>query len=274
MRAALLCCAVLAVFIAGASPAQDHGDAVRLDDFALPAAAQPFPVEQLTKGDKLPAPEQHADRTLASPPPSEPGGAMPSQLSAAGEDSAMTQLAATGQSRTALTGSVADPRDRPPGAVTRIGGHDRCDPQAVQAVYAECLRILERRSDEFSAPKAPTLSAEQRLLAEQRQGDETMTPSSALRLRLASVAQPDADLASNQELASVYLREPENPVVVPAAEPEAKRLRGPAPGLGPAAALYWRLTPMLSPLVAQPLETSGSQPMNMMKSFAVATAER
>ena len=223
MRRAFLCCGSLAVVAAGPLLAQEQADPARLDDFALPAAAQPLPVEQLTTGDTLRAPPQHADRTLATPPPSEAGGAMPAQLSAPGTGGTIAQLAGTGQSRTALTGSVADPKDRPPGAVTRIGGHDRCDPQSVQAVYAECLRILELRSDEFSAPKAPTLSAEQRLLAEQQQGDETMTPSSALRLRLATVAQPDAELPSNQELASVYFGEPDKPIVEQAPEPEPEQ---------------------------------------------------
>ncbi len=232
MRWRLLWCGIMAVSAAGPALGQDQADPVRLDDFALPAAAKPLPVEQLTKGDNLPAPQQDADRTLAAPPLSEPTGAMPAQLSAPGAGGTITQLAGTGQSRTALTGSIADPKDRPPGAVTRIGGHDRCDPQSVQAVYAECLRILELRSAEFSAPEAPKLSAEQRLLAEQRQGDETMTASSALRLRLATVAQPDAELASNQELASVYLKEPENPVVEQAPEPEPSAYAELLQGLG------------------------------------------
>jgi len=232
MRKALLWCGALTVLAAGPLLAQEQADPARLDDFAVPAAAQSLPVEQLTTGDTLRAPPQQADRTLASPSRSEPGSAMPAQLSAPGAGGTITQLAGTGQSRTALTGSVADPKDRPPGAVARIGGHDRCDPQSVQAVYAECLRILELRSDEFSAPKAPTLSAEQRLLAEQRQGDETMTPSSAMRLRLATVAQPDAELPSNQELASVYLKEPENPVAEQAPEPEPSAYAALLEGLG------------------------------------------
>jgi hypothetical protein len=232
MRLAVLCGGTLTVLVGWPVLAQEPADPARLDDFALPATAQPLPVEQLTTGDTLRTPPQQADRTLASPPLSEPGGAMPAQLSAPGGGGTITQLAGTGQSRTALTGSVADPKDRPPGAVTRIGGHDRCDPQSVQAVYAECLRILELRSDEFSAPKAPTLSAEQRLLAEQRQGDDTVSPSNALRLRLATVAQPDAELPSNQELASVYLKEPEKPVVQQAPEPEPSAYAALLQGLG------------------------------------------
>ena len=70
------------------------------------------------------------------------------------------------------------------------------------------------------------------VLAEQRQGDETMTPSNAMRLRLATVAQPDAELPSNQELASVYLKEPENPVAEQAPEPEPSAYAALLEGLG------------------------------------------
>ena len=76
----------------------------------------------------------------------------------------------------------------------------------VQRVYAECLRILELRANEFEAPQAPRLTAEQTLLAERRERDEELSRTSpALRLRLATMSEPDADLASNQELASIYL---------------------------------------------------------------------
>ena len=79
MRLAVLCGGTLTVLAGWPVLAQDPA---RLDDFALPATAQPLPVEQLTTGDTLRTPPQQADRTLAAPTPSEPGGAMPAHMPA------------------------------------------------------------------------------------------------------------------------------------------------------------------------------------------------
>ncbi|WP_246844822.1 curli assembly protein CsgF [Altererythrobacter sp. TH136] len=63
-----------------------------------------------------------------------------------------------------------------------------------------------------SAPGPAILSPEQRLLGELRDSDDRLArSSSAMRLRLATTGEPDADLESNQELAAVYLGAPEAP---------------------------------------------------------------
>jgi len=143
---------------------------------------------------------------------------MPAQLSSTGAGGAVTQLPSTRDSRLSRGTSVSTTGDSAPGSVVRIGGKDRCDPQLTQKFYAECLRILELRSGEFNAPQPAALSAEQNLLVEQRQREEGLAErSSALRLRYATAMQPDADLASNQELASIYLAKP---APAPANEPE------------------------------------------------------
>lgn len=219
MRAAILGWSALALAYAAGSLAQDRSEPARLDDFALPKAADEQPrLEQLTTRDPAPLPVQTVDRSLARPAESEKSGTMPAQLSSTGGGGAMTQLGTTRESRPTQADAVSSTKDSAPGTVTRIGGQDRCDPQLAQRFYAECLRVLELRSAEFDAPQPATLSAEQRLLAEQRPREESLTGSSAaLRLRYATAMQPDADLESNQELAAIYL---DTPVPETAIEPE------------------------------------------------------
>jgi hypothetical protein len=198
--------------------AQDRSDPARLDDFALPATGPSSQVEQVTKGPVSSPPEQTRDRTLARPARSEPIGTVPAQLSAPNPSSDVSQLSSRGQSRLAPAGPATNPTDKLPGAVQRIGGQDRCDPQASQAAYAQCLRILELRADEFNAPSAPVLSPEQRLLGVMQPSEEGLVGSGGLRARQATRSQPDADVQSDQELASIYLAAP--PGAEPLPQPE------------------------------------------------------
>ncbi len=202
----------LMVLAGAAAHAQDDSDKVRLDDFSLPATEQAQPLEQVSRGTTAPLPEQARDRTLARPARSEAAGTTATQLTDTDDAGPVTQLASPTQSRTGLAGAAANPGDRVPGAVQRIGGQDKCDPQLERAALAECLRILELRAAEFSAPGPAVLSPEQRLLGELRDSDDRLArSSSAMRLRLATTGEPDADLESNQELAAVYLGAPEAP---------------------------------------------------------------
>lgn len=218
LRAAFL---LLALAAGTGLAAQEREDKVRLDDFALPATEQPVPLEQVTSDVPVPAPEQARDRTLARPARSEPASAATVQVSSPVAGGEVAQLATRSQSRAALSGAAANPADRVPGAVQRIGGQDKCDPQADKAAYAECLRILELRANEFTAPGPAVLSPEQRLLGELRQPDESLTrSSSAMRIRYAATGEPDADLESNQELAAVYLGNGDAPPQPLPAEPD------------------------------------------------------
>ncbi|MGX7952843.1 hypothetical protein ACWPM1_09790 [Tsuneonella sp. HG249] len=201
--------------------AQDRSDRVRLDDFALPAPEQPLRVDQVPGSGSAAMPQQSVDRTLGTAVRSEPSGAMPSQVSTADSAAPMRQLVDTAQSRTALTGAVSNAKDSQPGGVQRIGGADRCDPQLARRVYLECLRILELRADEFDAPQPATLSPEQRLLAEQREMRDTQPGSfTMLRAKIAGGEQPDADLESYQELASIYLSGTDQPAEPTPTEPD------------------------------------------------------
>jgi hypothetical protein len=215
--------------------AQETGDKARLDDFAVATSQERLKVEQVTPDTLAPAAAQARDRTLAQPARTEAAGRMPAQVSSPQQGGEVAQLATRGQSRSALGGATANPADRIPGGVQRIGGHDRCDPAQEKSAYAECLRILELRANEFQAPEAPTLSPEQRLLGQMRVPGERLADMGNLRLRYATTGQPDADLESNQELAAVVLSTQsagQAPAETPAAEDDNGKLADVLQALG------------------------------------------
>ena len=206
-RPARLAAAVALFALASPAGAQDGGDKARLDDFALPRDQAAPRVEQLGgAGSALPAAETPAgDRGVTIPGPPQVERAPVPQLSRPGEIAPAAQLSDRGESRELAAGSVSSHGDSRPQASAPILGSDSCDPQLDTEQRERCLRILERRAAEFSAPEAPRLSAEQVLLAERGDdGERLAATSSDLRLRLAA-GDPDAESASNQELASIYL---------------------------------------------------------------------
>lgn len=210
MRIAGLASVLLAHILLGAAPVSAQ-DRARLDDFALPASEQATAIEQLPSAGPLP-PAQRRDRSLAVPaPPAAAPRPLDQLTSAEAEAVAPNQLAGSAASRTLEPAAVSSSADSSPRGVQRIGGRDRCDPRLDEDTRADCLRILELRAAEFQATEAPQLSAEQKLLAEEQRTDERYAPSNALRLRLASSQDPDAELSSNQEIAAIYLAGEEAP---------------------------------------------------------------
>lgn len=184
--------------------AQQSDDRARLDDFAIPAVSEPSRIDQLSPATPhVESPAQPVDRTLAEPPLPVRRSAPPAQLSSDADNGAPAQLSDPG-SKDLRPAAVSSKADSKPGAVVHLKGHDRCDPQLDERRLAECRRILELRADEFHAPAPPQLSPEERLLAQQRAAEfAAHTP--AQRLRMATKGEPDADLTSNQVLASIYL---------------------------------------------------------------------
>lgn len=184
--------------------AQQSDDRARLDDFAIPAVSEPSRIDQLSPATPhVESPAQSVDRTLAEPPLPVRRSAPPAQLSSDADNGAPAQLSDPG-SKDLRPAAVSSKADSKPGAVVHLKGHDRCDPQLDERRLAECRRILELRADEFHAPAPPQLSPEERLLAQQRAAEfAAHTP--AQRLRMATKGEPDADLTSNQVLASIYL---------------------------------------------------------------------
>ena len=198
-----------AAALGGALPAsaQESGDRARLDDFALPQDDAALRVEQLDGGDRAIAPPESStgDRELAIPGPPQVERAPVTQLSQPGQTAPAQQLSERSDSRQLAAGSVSTISDSRPQAGAPLAGNDRCDRQLDREELEQCLRILERRAAEFDAPEAPRLSAEQALLAARGDDDEFLaTSSSDLRVRLAA-DDPDADIASNQELASILI---------------------------------------------------------------------
>ncbi|MGN6497945.1 MAG: hypothetical protein ACTHK5_11530 [Tsuneonella sp.] len=185
--------------------AQQSDDRARLDDFAIPAASEPSRIEQLSPAaTHVESAVQAVDRAIARPPMPDKRAAGPAQLSSASDKGSPRQLSDTGDSKNLRTAAVSSKADSTPGPVVHLKGHDRCDPQLDERKLAECRRILELRADEFHAPAPPQLSPEERLLAQQRAA-EFAGHSPAQRLRMATRGEPDADLTSNQVLASIYL---------------------------------------------------------------------
>lgn len=210
--------AALALLAGASAPAwaQTQANPARLDDFAVAAAADdPSHVEQLGPAeDRVRGSPAPLERTILRPQAAgSPGTTLP-QISTQGQAPEPTQLSKVGASLDETPAAVSSPADSRPQAVAHLGGHDRCDPQLAGEELARCQKILELRAQEFNAPAPPELSPEQRLLAEQRADDDHNRRSAATRLRLASRDEPDADLASNQELAALYLARQQAPSAV------------------------------------------------------------
>ncbi|GAA3798789.1 hypothetical protein GCM10022600_20680 [Qipengyuania pelagi] len=147
------------------------------------------------------------DRSILRSPQRDGADTGVAQVSRAASDLATAQVArGEGDLRSVQPDALSSPDQSAPEGVTRLGGQDRCDPQVDQSLYRACLRILERRAGDFAAPTAPVLSAEEALLAQRRADDEDpATLTIEQRIRRASQTAPDAELSSNQELASLFL---------------------------------------------------------------------
>ena len=183
---------------------------VELEEFAVPnEASNARAIGQIsdTQADRVGSGPGASDRDVILPQdrtgqdvavtqvPRQAGDVVPPQVSRNGAEARRVDPAA-----------LSSPEQSAPGGVTRLSGRDRCDPQADQSLYRACVRVIERRSAEFGAPSAPVLSAEEALLAQRRADDEDpATLTLEQRIRRASQSVPDAELSTNQELASLVL---------------------------------------------------------------------
>ena len=121
------------------------------------------------------------------------------------------QLAQEPRSATAPA-SAATRADGRRTEIVRVGGSDRCDPQANRR-DANCRRVIETRSAEYNAPRAPTLSPEQRLLLDQDRGETRGVRAAANRVARNEV---DPNALDTQALAAISLTQPANPPAKPA----------------------------------------------------------
>lgn len=202
--------------------AQDRSAESHLDDFAIAPGDRDLRVEQVSPETRPVKPAlQTKDRTITGAPPAERPPLRPDQLSVKGGASDPNQLNDGADPTRPIPTAGSTAADSRPEGVTRLAGTDRCDPQLPESELDRCLRILELRAQEFNAPAPPRLSAEQSLLAAQQTDEErSMSGSSNVRLRLATMQAPDAGLGSNQEIASIYL-DRSTPALTPPDELEA-----------------------------------------------------
>lgn len=214
LRALILGAAV--AFAGSPLLAQEAGDKVRLDDFAIgskgeadTAMTQVGEAPALNQSETAEISRDVSVTRLSSPESSgpslqqlvEPGHGTPDQVVRARRE----------RSRTVAT--ISSRSDSKPEPVTPIDGRDACDPQSDAARRdPQCKRILELRSGEFHAPEAPRLSAEQELLVQQE-----LHRRGAANPRQPGGLLANSDDTATQELAATVLnREPAPPTPDPA----------------------------------------------------------
>lgn len=200
--------ALFALGTASSGAAQERESRVRLDDFAVAPGDGSLGVEQVSPdADVVRTEPQARDRSIAG----SVSALRPDQIINGDQGSVQMQLSDGANPTGPIPSAGSTAADSRPEGVTRLAGSDRCDPQLPRRDLVRCLQILELRAQEFSAPAPPQLSAEQSLMASQSDNELAADRVGRNRIRFATVQEPDADLDSNQELASVYLALPPTP---------------------------------------------------------------
>ena len=204
--------ALFALGAASSGAAQESESRARLDEFAVAPGDGSLGVEQVSpQADVVPAEPQARDRSIGGSVSAERSPLRPDQVFSGSQGSAQTQLSDGADPTGPIPGAGSTAADSRPRGVTRLAGSDRCDPQLPERDLVRCLQILKLRAQEISAPAPPQLSAEQSLMASQSDDELAAVGMGRNRIRFATVQEPDADLDSNQELASVYLALPPTP---------------------------------------------------------------
>ena len=199
-------------------------------------AAQPAPIDQITNRDDVdvgaiqvggssravvPAPRPERE---TAPPQQLSGtaeGRLPApQLTPRSERSGATPQLYRGGATAEASAPLSRPSEGRTGAVARVDGRDRCDAAAPRSGQVECARVIETRAAEFARAEA-SLSAEERLLAEQRAREQAASGQAAARRLAANAGNPDD--VDDQAIASIVLNLPVQQED-PAAEAPAEEL--------------------------------------------------
>lgn len=156
------------------------------------------------------APELSGPSVQVNQPPRDAGVA--GQLSKAADRESPGQVY-RGSRSAAAADPLSRPRDGRTGAVARVEGQDRCDPQAAGSArnVSACANVIETRSEEFRRPDVVALSPEQRLLIEQRARERS--GASAARRIGAGTVNPDS--LDDQAIAAITLDRPAGPEPAP-----------------------------------------------------------
>jgi hypothetical protein len=201
----IIAVAALAAFILATGQA---GGAQRVSDVAQIDKGESRPIDQIA------APSNE----IIAPSRAEARSAAPASQLSSGAESRRAAPQLTGESRTARSGpqlydggrtaQPSEPLSRPSegrtGAIAKVDGEDRCDPQRSADRALDCTGVIETRSAEFKRPAPAQLSPEERLLVEQRLRERPAGARGAAR-RLAEQGE-DAGSLESQGVASVVLR--------------------------------------------------------------------
>ncbi|WP_129794164.1 hypothetical protein [Sphingosinicella sp. CPCC 101087] len=155
-----------------------------------PAPTEPVPVGQISAAEQSRGAPTQLTRESGS-------GPAPAQLYRGGR---------TAQPAEALS----SPSEGRTGAVARVEGNDACDPAAEggQARGRVCEQVIETRASEFERAE-PVVSAEQKLLMEQRLREQAVSAESAARRLATHGGNPDS--LEEQGIASLVLRDVQPP---------------------------------------------------------------
>ncbi|MDB5718401.1 MAG: hypothetical protein JWM38_1828 [Sphingomonas bacterium] len=170
-------------------------------------------------------------RDVQTPPQLARGGDVtaPSQLVREGRAVRGSPQLVSGRPSARSSTPLSRPKDGRKGAIARVVGEDRCDPEASGPARdgADCVAVIETRSADFPPPQVAPLSPEQRLLVEQRETrPHNVDPGMVSRIagRRGGNDGLDAEAPEMQGIASVVLADGLAPPAL--AEP-----KGPTAGL-------------------------------------------
>ena len=178
----------------------------------VPHRAPPASIEQISDS---------AGRILA-PPPVPRTVAPPAQLTSERQSRPLAAQIYKGKRTAQSSTPLSRPADGRTGAVDRVEGKDRCDPVAQERRQAPaCENVIESRAAEFGKADSTPLSPEQRIIVAQQLRERGNTAGAA---RLLAIGLLDADSADGQEVASIVLKPPPEPVKKkePVEEPTAE----------------------------------------------------
>jgi len=159
--------------------------------------ARAVPIDQITTGTREIPASASSDRSLSTTTfqvTVEAGRLRPApQLATERPAATGSAQLYTGRRSAEPSEALSSPRDGRRVAVTRIEGHDRCDPsaQASPAANRVCATVIESRAGDYAKPDPTELSPEQRLLVDQRTRSAVASGDASRRTGDA-IAEPDS----------------------------------------------------------------------------------
>ncbi|MFD1789252.1 hypothetical protein ACFSC3_16980 [Sphingomonas floccifaciens] len=179
-----------------------------VDATQITATRRTDTVDQLSRTpDQRPAAVQVAPREIATPQP---------QLTRERRGSSGSPQLGPATRSAAAPPSSATRADGRRTEVVRVGGRDRC--ASADTPDPRCAAVIETRAAEFSAPRAPVLSPEQRLLLDQDRGEARSVRAAAQRAARNDI---DPNALDTQALAAISLATPPEPTPPPTTDPAA-----------------------------------------------------